>query len=110
MAKKEKYSLKSYTLPHFANAFKQQQLWDLYSTYKKEYIFHVKNYFKSFLNNKLNSKYNSTLKFSHLGSTKHIITQLNASLLQCLLNQACATLNNYQANIENKFNTILNKS
>lgn len=110
MAKKELYSIKSYHLPHYANVCKQQQLWELYNIYKKEYKLHTKQYFKSFLHNKLNSKFNTTIKFSHLGSTKHIHTQLNSGLLQSLLNQACATLNNYLANIENKFNTILAKS
>lgn len=106
---KDKSSIKSYILPHFANAYKQQQLWNLYSIYKKEFIYHSTSYFKFFLNNKL--PYTSgIINFSHFGSTKHIKTDLNASFLQGVLNQACATLNNYLANIENKFNHILNKS
>ena len=106
---KDKFSIKSYNLPHFANNFKQQQLWDLYILYKQEFIYHTKSYFKNFLANKININ-SGILNFSHFGSTKHIQTKLNASFLQGVLNQACATLNNYLANIETKFNHILNKS
>lgn len=106
---KDKYSIKSFILPHFANVDKQQQLWDLYHIYKQEFVFHTKSYFKNFLANQINI-ISGSINFSHFGSTKHITTQLNASFLQGVLNQSCATLNNYLANIENKFNYILNKS
>ena len=106
---KDKHSIKSYSIPHFANTYKQQQLWNLYTLYKQEFIYHTKSYFKAFLGNQLNNN-SGIVNFSHFGSTKHIQTKLNASFLQGLLNQACATLNNYIANIETKFNHILNKS
>jgi hypothetical protein len=111
---KEKSSIKSYILPHYANDFKQQQLWDLYTIYSQEYSFHVKQQFNSFLNNNLNNTLHNTigkkLAFSHLGSTKHHITQLSSGFLQANLAQVSSTLNNYLANIKNKFTTIINNS
>lgn len=107
MAKSNKTStiFKSYSLGHKANPGKVDLLFDLYSVYKSEYKFHMKNYWNLFLNNKISNN-----KFSHIGSTKHIRTQLNASYIQCLLSQACASLNNYIANINTKFSEIVSKS
>lgn len=96
---------KSYILEHKSNPGKVDLLFDLYKVYKKEYQFHMYNYWNLFLKNQINNN-----KFSHIGSTKHIKTQLNSAYLQCLLSQSCASLNNYTANISNKFSEIIAKS
>ena len=71
MAKNNKTStyFKSYTLQHNANLGKVDLLFDFYSIYKKEYKIHVHKYWSLFLHNQIKGN-----KFSHLGSTKHIIT------------------------------------
>ena len=102
---KNKPIIKSYELVQKANPIKEKLLFDLYQVYKIEYKTHVHNYWSLFLKNKTVNN-----KFSHFGSTKHIQTQLNSGLLQSLLNQSCATLNNYLANISTKFNQIISKS
>ena len=96
---------KSSILEHKSNPGKVDALFGLYKVYKTEYKFHITNYWNLFLNNKINNN-----KFSHLGSTKDIKTQLNASYLQCLLSQVCASLNNYTANIATKFSEFINNS
>jgi putative transposase len=103
--KKDNIQFKSYVLTHKANIIKENLLFNLYNQYKKEYASLIIHYWHSFLNNQIKGN-----KFSHLGSTKHIQSQLNASYLQCCLSQACASLNNYLANISNKFNDIINQS
>jgi putative transposase len=106
MAKKHKSTLfKSYLLEHKANPGKVDLLFDLYSVYQSEYKLHVHKYWSLFLQNKI--KNNS---FSHLGSTKHIDAKLNSAYLQGCLSQACASLNNFNANINTKFNQFINKS
>ncbi len=47
------------------------------------------------------------LKFSHLGSTKHIETQLSQSYLQGVMNQACVLMNTYLSNLSQKFSDII---
>ena len=96
---------KSYMLEHKTNPGKVNALFDLYKVYQSEYKFHTYRYWNLFLKNKINNN-----KFSHIGSTKHIKTQLNSSYLQCLLSQVCASLNNYTANITTKFSEIITKS
>ena len=96
---------RSYELNHKANPSKVDALFELYQVYQKEYKFHIKQYWNLFLKNNIKNN-----KFSHLGSTKHIKTQLNASYLQVLLSQSCASLNNYIANIETKFNHFIQNS
>ena len=96
---------RSYELNNKANPGKVDVLFELYQVYKFEYKFHIKQYWNLFLKNKIKNN-----KFSHLGSTKNIKTQLNASYLQVLLSQSCASLNNYIANIETKFNYFIQNS
>jgi len=96
---------KSYILEHKSNPGKVDLLFDLYKVYQSEYKSHMTNSWNLFTKNKINNN-----KFSHLGSTKHIKTQLNSAYLQCLLSQSCASLNNYTANIANKFSEIIAKS
>jgi putative transposase len=103
--KKDNIQFKSYIVAHKANIIKEDLLFNLYSQYKKEYAELVIHYWHSFLNNQIKDN-----KFSHLGSTKHITTQLSSGYLQCCLAQACASLNNYLANISTKFNDIINQS
>jgi putative transposase len=103
--KKDNIQFKSYVVAHKANIIKEDLLFNLYAQYKKEYASLVIHYWHRFLNNKIENN-----KFSHLGSTKHINTQLSSGYLQCCLAQACASLNNYLANISNKFNDIINQS
>jgi putative transposase len=96
---------KSYILEHKSNPGKVDSLFDLYKVYQSEYKFHMTNYWTLFTKNQINNN-----KFSHLGSTKHIKTQLNSAYLQCLLSQVCASLNNYTANIATKFSDFINHS
>lgn len=96
---------RSYSLVHKANTRKVDALFSMYDIYKKEYKTNINNYWILFLKNKINNN-----KFSHLGSTKHVKTQLNSALLQSLLNQVCGSLNNYTANIATKFNEFIQHS
>ena len=77
----------------------------MHSVYKSEYKHHVYNYWNLFLCNKIKNN-----NFSHLGSTKKIKSNLNASYLQGCLSQACSSLNNFTANINTKFNQFITKS
>jgi putative transposase len=103
--KKDNIQFKSYVIAHKANIIKEDLLFNLYNQYKKEYASLVIHYWHRFLNNQIKDN-----KFSHLGSTRYITTQLSSGYLQCCLSQACASLNNYLANISIKFNDIINQS
>lgn len=75
---KDKYSIKSFILPHFANSDKQQQLWNLYSIYKHEFVFHTKSYFKNFLANQIISKFTIPM----IGGNDRFWTTLNNIMIK----------------------------
>ena len=101
--------IKSYKLQHKANANKLNALFGLYTVYTKEYKSLILTQWSLFINNEIPS-YQGKINFSHIGSTKHIKTELSARFTQALFSQVCASLNSYLSQIELKFNHILNKS
>ena len=132
--KKEKSLFKSYSVIHKSNPLKLNLLFDLYHVYKTEYKGFVHSHWHNFLVNNYHltstlfavnySHINNTdylayfnnlvshkpFVFTHLGSTKHIKTELNASYLQGCLQQVSSTLNGYLSSIQNRCNLIISKS
>lgn len=107
--KKHKLLIKSYKLQHKANPHKLNALFELYTAYSKEYKKLIFNQWALFINNQIPS-YQNKFNFSHIGSTKHIKTELSARFTQALFAQVCVSLNSYLSQIELKFNEIINKS
>ena len=97
--KNSKSLIKSYKLQHKANPNKLNALFDLYTVYTKEYKSLIFNQWALFINNKIPS-YQGKFNFSHIGSTKHIKTELSARFTQALFSQVCASLNSYLSQIE----------
>ena len=108
-SKKHKSLIKSYKLQHKANPNKLNALFELYSVYTKEYKKIIFNQWFLFTHNQI-PFFQNKINFSHIGSTKHIKTELSARFTQALFSQVCASLNSYLSQIELKFNEIINKS
>ena len=101
--------IKSYKLQHKANPTKLNALFELYSVYTKEYKKIIFNQWFLFTHNQI-PFFQNKINFSHIGSTKHIKTELSARFTQALFSQVCASLNSYLSQIELKFNEIITKS